>query len=80
MIPSMARSHRLRRLLAVCLLAVLLGGTARAGVAFWVWNRSEALSPGERNDLTAAKIDTLYWHCAEIENKDGQWEWKRPPR
>ena len=76
----MAPSPCLRRGLAAILLAVLLGGTARAGVAFWVWNRSEPLTPPERQDLTTAKVETLYWHCAEIENKDGQWEWKRPPK
>ena len=80
MVARMARSTTLRRLLAACALLVLLAGMARAGAAFWVWNRTEPLTANERQELAAAGVDALYWHCAEIENKNGQWEWKRPPK
>jgi hypothetical protein len=62
--------------LFVCLFACL---SARGETAFWVWNRSEPLTAEEKWDLRAANVKTLYWHFAEIENKSGEWNWKRTP-
>lgn len=35
--------------------------------AFWVWNRSDALTPAEIVTLRAADIRRLYWQAGEIE-------------
>lgn len=52
---------------------------AHGGSAFWVWNRNTPLSTSEKSDLQAAGVTTLYWHFAEIENRDGEWKWKKLP-
>lgn len=52
---------------------------AHGGTAFWVWNRSTPLSASEKSELQAGGVTTLYWHFAEIENRDGEWKWKKLP-
>ena len=50
---------------------------ARGGTGCWVWNRSTPLAATEQREVLAAGIDTLYWHVAEIENRSGEWSWKK---
>ncbi len=56
-----------------------LSMAAQGGSAFWVWNRSTPLSVSEKSELQAGGVTTLYWHFAEIENRDGEWKWKKLP-
>ena len=58
----------------------LLCAAVHGESAFWVWSRSEPLSPQENADLQAASVKTLYWELGVVENKSGSWEWSLPPR
>jgi len=44
--------------------------------AFWVWQRSEPLSDGERAELSAQGVRTIYWQTGELENVGETWRWK----
>ena len=60
-------------------LGLWMSMATQGGSAFWVWNRSTPLSASERVELQAGRVTTLYWHFAEIENRDGEWKWKKLP-
>ena len=59
------------------LLGWLLMLAARGGTGCWVWNRSTPLTATELREVQSAGISTLYWHFAEIENRNGEWTWKK---
>jgi hypothetical protein len=44
--------------------------------AFWVWQRSEALTDAERAELSAQGVRTIYWQVGELENVGETWRWK----
>lgn len=73
----------MRRLLyRICLVLALAAraGAPAVGVDFWVWHRTKPLGAAEREALGALGVTTLYWHVGEMENRDGNWRWKTPPR
>ena len=50
-----------------------------ADVSYWVWNRAEPLSADETHALKAQGVRELFWHAGEIEDRSGEWRWRRPP-
>ncbi len=73
----------MRRLLSwICLSGALAIGPAAsaAGMDFWVWHRTKPLQAEERVALVAQGVTTLYLHVGEMQNRDGAWRWKNPPR
>lgn len=44
--------------------------------AFWVWQRSEALSQEELAELAGQGVRTIYWEAGELENVGEAWRWK----
>ena len=48
-------------------------------LSFWVWNRSTPLTADESSALQARGVRELYWHIAEIDNRNGTWRWRKAP-
>ncbi len=68
----------MRRLAALCFTAALSWPAQAAD--YWVWHRASALTPAEREALTAQGTATLYWNVGEMSPRAGHWRWKTPPR
>jgi hypothetical protein len=62
--------------LTTFLAVILASSTSAFDLSFWVWQRSEALSPEEMATLQAAGVRQIYWHVGELVNRGDQWQWK----
>jgi hypothetical protein len=58
-------------------LIVTLAQTAPAfDTSYWVWQRTDALSPEEVAMLQVQGVRQIYWHIGELANTGERWEWK----
>jgi hypothetical protein len=65
--------------LACALLALAPASHAGTEVSYWVWNRSSALSADELGALKAQGVTELYWHVGELDDRAGEWRWRKAP-
>jgi hypothetical protein len=66
---------------ALCFIALVLafapGLRASTDVSYWVWNRSSPLSADELAALKAQGVTELYWHVGELDDRAGEWRWRK---
>jgi hypothetical protein len=71
--------HSLQRILILAI-AIILDAIAVSSqahdVRYWVWQRDDPLDEQELTELTAQKVDTIYWQVGELENIGATWRWK----
>ena len=75
-------STRLRSrslLLALAFGMAAVPSLSAADVSYWVWNRSAPLAADEVGALKAQGVTELYWHVAELDDRAGEWRWRKPP-
>ena len=66
-------------LVAVALCALSEPSSCATEVSYWVWNRSSALSADELGALKAQGVTELYWHVGELDDRAGEWRWRKAP-
>jgi hypothetical protein len=65
------------RIALLLLLSWLLAQPVRAqNAAYWVWQRTEPLSPPETSALKSGHVSELYWHVGTISWTGAAWHWR----
>ena len=64
------------RLLLASLIVALAQPATAFDTSYWVWQRTDALSPEEVALLEAQGVRQIYWHVGELVNNGETWEWK----
>jgi hypothetical protein len=67
---------RFTRLLVALLLITLARRASGFDISYWVWQRSEPLSPDEIALLETTGVHQIYWHVGELGNSGITWQWK----
>lgn len=65
-----------RWIIAITLLISAVTTSSAIEVRYWVWQRDDPLDEDEIAELTAQKVETVYWQVGELENSTDTWHWK----
>jgi len=49
---------------------------ADVDLRYWAWQRDEPLTEQELAELTAQKVEAIYWQVGELQNSGETWRWK----